>query len=80
LLTLWTVSLAAIVLTCLNTAVAQTSYQLTDLGGLHDGVFGCAMGLNNQGWTESMDGFLDASGEFRGRAVINVSGLKTASE
>lgn len=76
LLTLWTLSLAVIVLTCLNTAVAQTSYQLTDLGALHDGVFGCAMGLNNKGWTESMDGFLDASGNFRGRAVINFSGLK----
>jgi uncharacterized membrane protein len=43
---------------------------------LHNGVFGCAMGLNNRGWTESMDGYLDALGNFVGRAVVNVSGLK----
>jgi probable HAF family extracellular repeat protein len=34
------------------------------------------MGLNNRGWTESMDGYLDVKGNFVGRAVINVDGLK----
>src|SRR6516162_9707608 len=74
--TLWKLALAAFVLMCSNTVVAQTSYQVTDTGALHDGIFGCAMGLNNRGWTESMDGYLDASGNFRGRAVVNVPGLK----
>ena len=73
---LWKLSLAVMVLICFNTGVAQISYQVTDTGALHDGIFGCAMGLNNRGWTESMDGFLDASGNFRGRAVVNVPGLK----
>ena len=72
----WILGVTAIALTCFSPAVAQTTYRVTDLGALHDGVFGCAMGLNNKGWTESMDGFLDGSGNFRGRAVINVSGLK----
>jgi probable HAF family extracellular repeat protein len=76
LLTIWNLLLGVMVLTCFNTAVAQTSYQVTDLGALHDGVIGCAMGLNNRGWTESMDGYLDAAGNFRGRAVVNVPGLK----
>jgi probable HAF family extracellular repeat protein len=75
-LTLWKLSVAVIALICLNTAVAQTNYRVTDLGALHDGVFGCAMGLNNKGWTESMDGFLNSAGNFQGRAVVNVSGLK----
>lgn len=68
--------LAAVVLIGVDAAVAQTSYRVTELGVLHNGVFGCAMGLNNKGWTESMDGFLDNSGNFVGRAVINVDGLK----
>src|SRR6516165_899408 len=72
----WKLSLAAVVLICFDTAIAQTSYKVTDLGALHDGVWGCAMGLNNHGWTESMDGYLDGSENFRGRAVVNVPGLK----
>jgi len=73
---LWKLSLAVMVLICFNTGLAQTSYRVTDLGALHDGTFGCAMGLNNKGWAESMDGFLNSSGNFQGRAVINVDGLK----
>ena len=72
----WKLSLAAVVLICFDTAIAQTSYKVTDLGALNDGVWGCAMGLNNHGWTESMDGYLDGSENFRGRAVVNVPGLK----
>src|SRR6516162_10336634 len=70
------VSISAVGLLLAITAAAQTSYRVTDLGALHDGVFGCAMGLNNRGWTESMDGYLDVKGNFVGRAVINVDGLK----
>jgi len=50
------VSISAVGLLLAITAAAQTSYRVTDLGALHDGVFGCAIGLNNRGWTESMDG------------------------
>jgi probable HAF family extracellular repeat protein len=70
------VSISAVGLLLAITAAAQTGYRVTDLGALHDGVFGCAMGLNNRGWTESMDGYLDVKGNFVGRAVINVDGLK----
>lgn len=72
----WILGLTATVLGCFSPAVAQTTYRVTDLGALNDGIVGCAMGLNNRGWTESMDGYLDASGNFVGRAVLNVSGLK----
>jgi probable HAF family extracellular repeat protein len=71
---------AAVVLMCLNTAVAQVSYRVSDLGFPSDfgqqGVFGCAMGLNNHGWTEAMEGYLDANGNFVGRAAVNAGGLK----
>lgn len=72
--TRWMLTLTAMVMACLSPAVAQTSYQVTDLGALNNGVFGCAMGLNNQGWTESMDEHLDASGNIVGRAVMNITG------
>jgi probable HAF family extracellular repeat protein len=72
----WILGLTASALTCFSPAIAQTTYRVIDLGALHDGVFGCAMGLNNHGWTESMDEYLYASGNLVGRAVVNVSGLK----
>ena len=65
---------AAAVMVCASPAVAQTSYKITDLGVLNNGVFGGATGLNQQGWTESDDGYLDASGNFVGRAVMNITG------
>jgi probable HAF family extracellular repeat protein len=65
------------VLACFSNAFAQASYKVTDLGTLHNGYFGCAMSLNNQGWTEMMAGVLDPSGKLvKGRAVIDVDGLK----
>lgn len=69
-------SVAAFVLIGSYAAVAQASYKVTDLGTLNNGVIGCAMGLNNHGWTESMDGYLDSSGSFIGRAAMNLDGLK----
>ena len=72
----WTPWVITIVLACFSNAGAQTSYQVTDLGTLHDGFFGCSMGLNNHGWTETQYGVLDASGNLvRGRVAINVAGL-----
>jgi probable HAF family extracellular repeat protein len=67
---------------CLGHAVAQTSYRITDLGtNKSNDNFSMAMGLNNQGWTENMDGFVNPPENnlfttvARGRAVINIDGL-----
>jgi hypothetical protein len=72
-------ALAAGVLISCNTVIAQSSYKVTDLGALHNGVIGCAMGLNNRGWTESMDGYLDSSGTFIGRAAMNLDGHSSST-
>jgi probable HAF family extracellular repeat protein len=67
---------------CFSNAVAQGSYKVTDLGVLHNWNLGCAMALNNHGWTETMDGVLDPFSLslfghlVKGRAVINIDGLK----
>jgi len=63
-------------------AVAQSSYSITDLGtNKSTDNFSMAMGLNNQGWTENMDGFVNppenslSTTVARGRAVINRQGV-----
>jgi probable HAF family extracellular repeat protein len=82
---LWNFSIpwvTMIVLACFSDAVAQTSYKITDLGiNKSNDNFSMAMGLNNQGWAENMDGFVNPPENnlfttvSRGRAVINVRGL-----
>jgi probable HAF family extracellular repeat protein len=69
------------VLACFSAAVAQTSYEMTDLGTNNSkDNFSMAMGLNNQGWAENMDGFVNPPENnlfttvSRGRAVINIDG------
>ncbi len=70
-----------IVVACCSNAVAQTSYKVTDLGHLDNGNLGCAMGLNNHGWTEVMEGKLPSGKEddvvalLGGRAAINIDGI-----
>src|SRR5258708_4492047 len=72
----WILSVTTIVLACFSDAVAQVRDQVTDLGTLHNGYFGCTMGLNNHGWTETQYGLLDASGKLvKGRVAINVDGF-----
>ena len=78
----WIAFVATMVLTCFSDAAAQTSYKITDLGtNKSNDNFSMAMGLNNQGWTENMDGFVNPPENnlfttvSRGRAVINVDGL-----
>ncbi len=74
----WILWVTTIVLACFSNAVAQASYKVTDLGAEGNDNLGCAMSLNNQGWTEIMAGVLDPSGKLlSGRAVIDVDGLKT---
>ena len=72
---------ATIVLACSSNAFAKTSYKVADLGTLEDDNFGMVMGLNNQGWTENMDGVVNppitstSTTVASGRAVINMHGL-----
>src|SRR5258708_35929047 len=74
----WMLWVTTMVLACFSNAVAQASYKVTDLGAEGNDNLGCAMSLNNQGWTEIMAGVLDPSGKLlSGRAVIDVDGLKT---
>src|ERR1700741_4297516 len=80
----WMLWVTTIVLACFSDTVAQTSYKVTDLGvPLNNRNLGCAMSLNNQGWTEIMEGSLapgqqDNSGGklLNGRALIDVDGVK----
>ena len=73
---LWIPCVTTIVLGCSSDAVAQVRYHVEDLGTLHDGFFGCTMGLNNHGWTETQYGELDALGRLvKGRVAINVDGF-----
>jgi hypothetical protein len=50
----WIPWVATIVLGCFTNAAAQTSYKVTDLGTEKGDILGCAMSLNNEGWTEVM--------------------------
>jgi len=69
------------VLACFSNAVAQASYKVTDLGHLNDSNLGCAMGLNNRGWTEIMEGKMPPGKEddvvalLGGRAAIDIDGI-----
>ena len=78
----WILGITTITLACFSDAVAQVSYKITDLGTNHgDDNFSMAMGLNNHGWAENMDGFVNPpinnlfTTVARGRAVINIDGL-----
>ena len=57
----WVPWISTIVLACLGNAVAQASYKVQDLGVQHPDNLGMAMGLNNYGWTLTMDQLLDHS-------------------
>ena len=58
----WIPLVTTIVLGCFGNAFAQASYKVTDLGSEGSDNLGCAMSVNNQGWTEIMAGNLP-SGE-----------------
>jgi len=72
---------ATIVMACSGNAFAKTGYKVADLGSLDDDNFGMVMGLNNQGWTENMDGVVNppitstSTTLASGRAVINIHGF-----
>ncbi len=77
----WLLWVMTIVLACFSEAVAQTSYRVLDLGTQRNDNFSMAMGLNNHGWTENMDGVVNPfSHSFfgtvtSGRAVINIDSV-----
>ena len=80
---LWMFWVTTIVLACFGNASAQASYRVTDLGAEGDDNLGCAMSLNNEGWTEIMAGNVEAGqvdsifGKLlNGRALIDVNGFK----
>ena len=52
----WMLWVTTIVLASFSNAVAQASYRVTDLGAEGSDNLGCAMSVNNQGWTEIMAG------------------------
>jgi probable HAF family extracellular repeat protein len=76
--TLWATTM---VVACCSNAFAQTSYKVTDLGHLDGANLGCAMGLNNRGWTEIMEGKMPPGKEdyvvalLGGRAAIDIDGI-----
>lgn len=75
----WMLWVATMVIACFGAAVAQVSYTVTDLGDLNGGNLGCAMGVNNHGWTEVMYGTQDPEQTgplVQGRAGVNIEGLK----
>jgi len=51
----WILRVTTIVLACFSNAVAQASYKVTDLGVLGNDNLGCAMSINNEGWTVIQD-------------------------
>jgi probable HAF family extracellular repeat protein len=79
----WIPWVAMIVLGCFSDAVAQTSYKVTDLGTEGNDILGCAMSLNNEGWTEIMAQNLPPGQQdslfgtlLNGRILIDIDGIK----
>src|ERR1700733_16079737 len=78
----WMPAVATIVLGSFSNAFAQQSYKITDLGtNKSSDNFSMVMGLNNQGWAENMDGFVNppitstSTTIANGRAVIGIYGF-----
>jgi probable HAF family extracellular repeat protein len=79
----WIPWVATIVLGCFSDAGAQVRYRVTDLGTQGNDNLGCAMSVNNQGWTEIMAGqFAPKQNDFvpaqplHARALIDADGFK----
>ena len=79
----WIPWVTTIVVVCFSDAVAQVSYKVTDLGAEGKDNLGCAMSVNNRGWTEIMAGSLPPGQQdsffgtlLNGRALIDVDGFK----
>ena len=79
----WILWITTFVLVCFGNATAQ-SYKITDLGVLHsNNNLGCAMSLNDEGWTFIMSGTMppgeqdNQNGQLlSGRGVLGIDGFK----
>jgi probable HAF family extracellular repeat protein len=79
----WIPCVTTFVLACFGSAFAQATYKVTDLGTEGNDNLGCAMSLNDEGWTEIMAGNF-APGEkdsvpakpLHGRALLGIDGFK----
>jgi probable HAF family extracellular repeat protein len=79
----WILWVTTVVLACFSNAFAQASYKVTDMGSEGSDNLGCAMSVNNEGWTEIMAGSLPPGEQdsmlgtlLSGRALIDVDGFK----
>jgi probable HAF family extracellular repeat protein len=79
----WILWVPTFVLACFGNAFAQASYRVTDLGSEGSDNLGCAMSVNNEGWTEIMAGNLPPGEQdslsgtlLNGRALVGVDGFK----
>ena len=79
----WIPWVTTVVLACFSNAVAQAGYRVTDLGTEGNDNLGCAMSLNDRGWTEIMAGNVEtgqvdsiAGKLLNGRALIDLDGFK----
>ena len=79
----WIPWVTTIVLACFSNAVAQASYKVTDLGALGNDNLGCAMSINNEGWTVIQDASMvpgqqdNAGGTIlNGRDAIDINGFQ----
>jgi probable HAF family extracellular repeat protein len=77
------IPVTTIVLACFSNAVGQVSYRVTDLGSEGKDNLGCAMSVNDEGWTEIMAGSLPPGQQdslsgtlLNGRALIDIDGIK----
>lgn len=80
---LWIPLITTMVLACFSDAGAQVRYRVTDLGTEGNDNLGCAMSVNDQGWTEIMAGqFAPGQSDFvpaqplHARVLIDVDGFK----
>lgn len=78
----WIPWVMTMVLACFGNAVAQASYQVTDLGTPQNDTYSMVMSVNNEGWTEIMAGNIGGLGGNslfgtleNGRAVLGIHGF-----
>jgi probable HAF family extracellular repeat protein len=79
----WIPCVTTMILACFSHAAAQASYKVTDLGSEGNDILGCAMSVNDQGWTEIMAANMPPGQQdiifgqlLSGRALIDVAGFK----
>ena len=79
----WILGVTTIVLTCSGNAFAQQSYKIIDLGALGNDNLGCAMSVNNEGWTVIQDASMvpgqqdNAGGTIlKARDALGIDGLQ----